>query len=107
MQQDPSLRLIVELRVKGPLPSLNELLGMHHLTIHKLKRKIQDDFLSALRTSARDSLTKTTVSENSIQTACATLACYLQMHRVPLASRRANAKLLKLSQSTSESSSSK
>ena len=73
-----STKLVLRLKVPGNLPSLNELLSAGVKKRIGIKHRIQDDFLSALRTTDGDSATRTTLSQNITLTAADTLDAYLQ-----------------------------
>ena len=66
----------LSLTLKHPVPSWNAILGLQHFSRAKLKKAIQDDFLSALRASADDSSTKTTYAKSTLSIAAATLDSY-------------------------------
>lgn len=75
--------------------SWNQVLGLEHWGRAKLKKQIQDAFLSALRAAAESSSMKTTSAKSSLSTAVATLACYQEMVRVKRKLRYAKKKLEK------------
>jgi hypothetical protein len=62
---------------------------MGHWQRAKLKKQIQDGFLSALRASAADCLTRTTSQRNILSIAADTLAFYQQMRQTAQKSRLA------------------
>jgi len=66
---------------------------MEHWGRAKLKEQIQQDFLSALRASASDSLTKTTSAKNIMLIAADTLDSYRVTLRAKRKSRRVSARL--------------
>lgn len=66
----------LSLTLKHPVPSWNAILGLQHFSRAKLKKAIQDDFLSALRASADDSSTRTTSARSTLSIAAATLDSY-------------------------------
>jgi hypothetical protein len=63
------------------LPSWNAVLGQEHWARKKMKDQIQSDFLSALRATASDSLTRTTCAKNTMLIAADTLVSYRMMLR--------------------------
>ena len=69
----------LSLTLKHPVPSWNAILGLQHFSRAKLKKAIQDDFLSALRAIADDSSTKTTSVRSTFATAAGILDSYQQM----------------------------
>lgn len=74
----PCLRLVV----KHPVPSLNSVLGMHHMQIVRLKHQIQESVLSALRAFERDnSKTQTTEFTSGILMPSDVLACWMTTRR--------------------------
>lgn len=66
----------LSLTLKHPLPSWNAILGLGHWQRARLKKAIQDDFLSALRASAADCSTRTTSVRSTLSIAAATLDSY-------------------------------
>ena len=66
----------LSLTLTHPLPSWNAILGFGHWQRARLKKAIQDDFLSALRASAADSSTRTTSARSTLSIAAATLDSY-------------------------------
>ena len=68
----------LSLTLKHPVPSWNAILGLQHFSRAKLKKAIQDDFLSALRASADDSSMRTTSVRNTFATAAGILDSYQQ-----------------------------
>ena len=66
----------LSLTLTHPLPSWNAILGLGHWQRARLKKAIQDDFLSALRASADDSSTRTTSARSTLSIAAATLDSY-------------------------------
>ena len=66
----------LSLTLKHPVPSWNAILGLQHFSRAKLKKAIQDDFLSALRASAADCSTRTTSAKSTLSIAAATLDSY-------------------------------
>ena len=66
----------LSLTLKHPVPSWNAILGLQHFSRAKLKKAIQDDFLSALRAIAADSSTRTTSARSTLSIAAATLDSY-------------------------------
>ena len=66
----------LSLTLKHPLPSWNAILGFGHWQRARLKKAIQDDFLSALRASAADCSTRTTSARSTLSIAAATLDSY-------------------------------
>lgn len=66
----------LSLTLTHPLPSWNAILGFGHWQRARLKKAIQDDFLSALRASADDSSTRTTSARSTLSIAAATLDSY-------------------------------
>ena len=56
---------IFQLRIPGRLPSWNAILAMGHWQRAKFKKRIQAEFLSALKASGNDFWTKTIVRESS------------------------------------------
>ena len=66
----------LSLTLTHPLPSWNAILGFGHWQRARLKKAIQDDFLSALRASADDCSTRTTSVRNTLSIAAATLDSY-------------------------------
>ena len=68
----------LSLTLKHPVPSWNAILGMGHWQRARLKKAIQDDFLSALRASAGDSSMRTTSQKNTCVIAADTLDSYQQ-----------------------------
>lgn len=62
--------------VKHKVPSWNAILALGHWQRAKLKKAIQEDFLSALRASADDSSTRTTSVKSTTSIAAATLDSY-------------------------------
>ena len=80
----------LSLTLKHPVPSWNAILGLQHFSRAKLKKAIQDDFLSALRASADDSSTRTTSARSTLSIAAATLDSYQRtmLERRKLKSRK-------------------
>lgn len=68
----------LSLTLKHPVPSWNAILGLGHWQRARLKKAIQDDFLSALRASADDCSTKTTSAKSTFATAAGILDSYQQ-----------------------------
>lgn len=66
----------LSLTLKHPIPSWNAILGLGHWQRARLKKAIQDDFLSALRASADDCSTRTTSARSTLSIAAATLDSY-------------------------------
>ena len=66
----------LSLTLKHPVPSWNAILGLGHWQRARLKKSIQDDFLSALRAIAADSSTRTTSARSTLSIAAATLDSY-------------------------------
>ncbi len=66
----------LSLTLKHPVPSWNAILGLGHWQRARLKKAIQDDFLSALRASAADCSTRTTCARSTLSIAAATLDSY-------------------------------
>jgi len=66
----------LSLTLKHPIPSWNAILGLGHWQRARLKKAIQDDFLSALRASADDCSTRTTSVRSTLSIAAATLDSY-------------------------------
>lgn len=66
----------LSLTLKHPLPSWNAILGLGHWQRARLKKAIQDDFLSALRASVADCSTRTTSARSTLSIAAATLDSY-------------------------------
>jgi len=54
MQAPHSSKLILRLEIPGRLPSWNQILGLEHWGRAKLKKKIQDEFISSLYLSANE-----------------------------------------------------
>ena len=80
----------LSLTLTHPLPSWNAILGFGHWQRARLKKAIQDDFLSALRASADDSSTRTTCARSTLLIAAATLDSYQRtmLERRKLKSRK-------------------
>src|SRR5690349_16140771 len=83
----------IHLVIPGPLPSWNDVLGMDHWARDRLKKGIQERFLSALQRSACDFSTKTTCARNTMSIAADTLASFQATQRAKRALRRAKKKL--------------
>lgn len=81
---------LFSLSIPGRLPSWNQVLALEHWGRAKLKEGIQTAFLSALRLSASDSLTRTTSAKNSMLIAADTLESYRGMLRAKRKSKRGN-----------------
>jgi len=103
------LKPVLVLEVPVRLPSWNEILGMEQWARYKYKQQLADEFLSALRLTARDSSMRTTCAKNTWLTYCATLESYLAMRQAKRRSRLAKKRLDRrnLSESSSPSSNSK
>lgn len=86
--------------------SWNNVLQLEHHARQGLKLKIQNAFLSALRASATDSLTRTTSARNTLSIAADTLASYQATAREQRALKARNARLEKKRKSTPPSKSS-
>lgn len=98
--------LLFVIEIPGRLPSLNELLGMQHWSRVGLKTRLQKEFSSALRASAKDSSTKITSWQSIMWTAADTLDSYVRTHREQQKLRSAKKRLKAKNQSASESKSS-
>jgi hypothetical protein len=81
--------------VKHKVPSWNAILAFGHWQRAKLKKAIQDDFLSALRASADDSLMRTTSARSTMSIAADTLDSYLKTIQERRTSRLAKKRLEK------------
>ena len=88
------------LKIPGRLPSWNAILGMSRWQRLRLKHMIQAEFLSALRASAADSLTRTTSARSTMSIAADTLAAFLATRRRKQQSKRRNANLVKTKANT-------
>jgi len=75
------------------VPSWNDLISVDEWLRKKRKEEIRAAFLSALRASADDSLTRTTCAARSLSIAADTLASFLATRQQQRALRRRNAKL--------------
>ena len=73
---------MLKLIVNYPVPSLNRLFAMYPMSRHTEKKRTQAAFLSALRLSASDSLTRTISAQNTLSIAADTLASYLGTRQV-------------------------
>lgn len=84
----------IKLTVLHPLPSWNAICALGHWQRAKLKKAIQESFLSALRASAADSSTKTTSAKSTMSIAADTLVSWQKMRQAKRESLRAKKKLL-------------
>lgn len=99
-------RLIFTLTVPGRLPSWNDILGMEQWARYRFKADLAKGFLSELRRSEGDSLTKTTSAKNTTLIFSATrLEDYLETARQQRALKSRNKKLAKANPKKSESKS--
>jgi hypothetical protein len=89
----PSGSTPIVLVVPHPLPSWNALLGLEHWGRAKLKKQIQESFLSALRHAAADCSTRTTSQRSTMSIAADTLASFQATQQAKRALRRAKKKL--------------
>jgi hypothetical protein len=88
-------RLIFYLEIKGRLPLWNAVLAMGHWQRKKFKDELAQGFLSELRVSESDWLTKTDSARSIMLTYVATLESCLMTRRESARLRQANAKLKK------------
>lgn len=84
---------VFQLDVPGRLPSWNQILAMEQWARYKFKGELAASFLSALRASAGDCLTRTTCAKSTMSTFADTLALYLATKQAERASRSAKKKL--------------
>lgn len=83
-------------RMMPCVPSWNQVVSVETWGRAKLKQKIQDAFLSALRAAGADSSTRTIFARSTLSTAADTLACYqatvLAKRKLKSASKKLEAK---------------
>ena len=83
---------VFRLFVKERLPSWNTILAMGFRKRHHLKQGTQAAFLSALRATDNDSVTRTTFVKNTLSIAAATLASFLTTRRIERRSKSARSR---------------
>lgn len=93
----------IRIVVPGPIPSWNEILKLEHWGRDKLKKEIQESFLSALQRSASDCSTRTISAKSTMSIAADTLVSYQATQRAKRASRRAKKKLEAMQNNASKS----
>lgn len=98
--------LLFQIEIPGRLPSWNEILGMQHWSRVRFKTDLQLEFLSALRASASDSLTKTTSAKSTTLIAADMLGSYMETIRQKRRLKSLKKRLEKVKGSSQESKSS-
>ena len=99
----PTLTLILSLRIPGKIPSWNAILAMEHWGRSRLKKQIQDEFISALSLSENASSTLTICAKNTISTVSDIAELFREMSRTKSRSKPPSAKPPKVKRSTHKS----
>jgi hypothetical protein len=95
-----AMQQLLQLRIPGRLPSWNALLGMDHWARAKLKKSIQQDFISALSLSVNASSIPTILAKNGLSTVSDISVLFREMSQIKSHSKPAKGKRKRARKST-------
>lgn len=84
--------MVFEIKIPGRLPSWNRVLSLSLKNRMRLKRQVQNEFLSVLKACANDSATATTSAPNTTSIVYVIAASLLAIHMTKQQSKSASVK---------------